>query len=642
MVLALAAVGLASCTKAPVAADGGFPEDGVVRISASVYSPDTKAPGTLFGTAAPTTYGGSTLGLFLDYGDGQKYTQSNVLWNNDGTNNWTAAATMLWKDASTSLGVYAYAPYVAGQDDPSQVRFTIPLDQSEGLDAADLLWCPMQGFDPATGLIDNKVNIEFKHALVKLTVNIALGTEFKGKDISIREALFRRSVDKAAICFRGISGATESFVGVASDVSANAVSIKMHDCSADGKLACEVIFYPHGFFDGNEMLTFTLSDNKDYRLIPASGFDGKFKPGNAYQMNLKVGNDKVEIAGVNIEDWGGTSTVGGDGADFEAVKLVNISDLRTLLSEWNAENPSAKKSLADFMTPELFDECCVNGKLILTGEFDNSEPLSNESDGMSKETLEAFAVIAAYVRDNDVTCLDMSGLKGVKSLAEVRPGNIAGAEEVYNLRFSSVVREYDGSGHVTESGAGSRLVTFIGSGDVVNITSAFEKCAGLVSVSGLENVTNADFAFANCSKLSKTPDLPKVLSLKHTFFNTSITELKYKSVKEIAVNNCRELTIIDCPNVVRLGQYAFYSLPKLTEIRLASKFFESVHYQAFDAIIKGERISLYLDAGQKDNINTTDKTWTPKKSSGESAVEGDIPASLERFNAVYCGTDKVL
>ncbi len=637
MVLAFAAAALASCTKAPVAADGGFPEDGIVRISASVYSPDTKAPGTRFETAAPTMYGGSTLGLFLDYGDGQKYTRSNVLWNNDGSNNWTAAAPMLWKDASTSLGVYAYAPYVAGEDDPNQVRFTIPLDQSEGLDAADLLWCPMQGFDPATGLIDKKLNIEFKHALVKLTVNIALGTEFKGKDISIREALFRRSVDKAAIYFRGISGATESVVGVAPDVSANAVSIKMHDCSADGKLACEVIFYPHGFFDGNEMLTFTLSDGKDYRLIPASGFDGKFKPGNAYQMNLKVGNDKVEIARVNIEDWGGTSTVGGDGADFEAVKLVNISDLRTLLSEWNAENPSAKKSLADFMTPELFDECCVNGKLILTGEFDNSEPLSNESDGMSKETLEAFAVIAAYVRDNDVTCLDMSGLKGVKSLAEVRPG----AEEVYNLRFSTVVREYDGSGGVTESGAGSRLVTFIGSGDVVNITSAFEKCAGLVSVSGLENVTNADFAFANCSKLSKTPDLPNVLSLNHTFFNTSITELKYKSVKEIAVHNCRELTIIDCPNVVRLGQHAFYFLPKLTELRLASKFFESVHYQAFDGI-GGGQITLYLDAGQKNNINTADKTWTPKKSSGESAVEGNIPASFERFKAVYCGTDKVL
>ena len=314
IIMVLAAAALASCTKAPAPAGGGFPEDGIVRISTTVSALETKAPERR-ADAAP--YSGSTLGLFLDYGSGEKYSQNNYLWENDGSNNWSTATPMLWKDASTELdGIYAYAPYVAGEDNPSEVKFTIPLDQSEGLDAADLLWCPMQGFNPATGLTDKKLNIEFKHALVKLTVNIILGTEFKGKDISIREALFRRSVDKAAILFRD----KPSAVGVAASVSANAVSIKMHDCSADGKLACEVIFYPHGFFDGLEMLTFTLSDGKDYRFTPASGFDGRFKLGNAYQMNVKVGNDKVEIASVSISDWGGTSTVGGEDADFEATE----------------------------------------------------------------------------------------------------------------------------------------------------------------------------------------------------------------------------------------------------------------------------------------------------------------------------------
>ena len=632
IVLALAAAALASCTKAPAPASGGFPEDGIVRISTTVSAPETKASGTR--ADAAVTYEGSTLGLFLDYGDGQKYTQNNYLWENDGSNSWSAAAPMLWKDASTKLdGVYAYAPYVAGEDSPSEVKFTIPLDQSEGLDTADLLWCPMQGFDPATGLTDKKLNIEFKHALVKLTVNITLGTEFKGKDISIREALFRGSVDKTAIFFR----ATPSAVGVASSVSANAVSIKMHDCSADGKLACEVIFYPHSF-DGKEMLTFTLSDGKDYRLTPASGFDDRFKLGNAYNMNVKVGNDKVEIVKVAIADWDGSSNVGGENTDFEASKSpqpVDISDLRTELKAWNETNPDSPKSLKDFITKELLDDYCVDGKLILTGEFDNTTELCL---GMSEETIEAFAAIAAYVRGNDVTCLDMSGLKGVKSLTEVR----VSAEEVYNLRFSSVVREYDGSGNVTESGKGSKLETFIGSGDLVNITSAFEKCAALTSVSGLENVTDADFAFANCSKLTETPAMPNVLSLKYTFDYTAITKLKYDSAKEIAVGGCGELTVIDCPNVVRLGKYAFSGVLKLTEIRLTSKFYESVHWQAFDGIKDGQ-ITLYLDAGQKDNIDVAQNTWTPKDSNGKSVVTGGgTEASLERFSAVYCGTEKIL
>lgn len=628
-VLALAAAALASCTKAPAPVSGGFPEDGIVRISTTVSALETKAPETR-ADAAP--YSGSTLGLFLDYGDGQKYSQNNYLWENDGSNNWSTATPMLWKDASTKLdGIYAYAPYVAGEDNPSEVRFTIPRDQSEGLDAADLLWCPMQGFDPATGLTDKKLNIEFKHALVKLTVNITLGTEFKGKDISIREALFRGSVDKAAIFFRD----KPSVVGVASSVSANAVSIKMHDCSADGKLACEVIFYPHSF-DRKEMLTFTLSDGKDYRFTPASGFDNKFKLGNAYNMNVKVGNDKVEIVNVvAIADWDGPSNVGGENTDFEASKSpvpVSISDLRSRLKAWNDANPGSPKSLKDFITKELLDECCVDGKLILTGEFDNSEPLS---EGMSKETLEAFAVIAAYVRGNDVTCLDMSGLNGVKSLTDVRAG-----EEVYNLRFSSVVRE-TGSGGVMESGKGSKLETFIGSGDLVNITSAFEKCAALVSVSGLENVTNADFAFANCSKLTKTPNLPNVLSLKYTFDYTAIAVLNYKTVQEIAVTNCSRLTSIDCPKAVKLGPYAFAVLPKLEAIRLSAKSFESVHWRVFDGLKKGQ-VKLILDASQEANINTTDKTWTPKDSEGNSVVVGNSPASLERFKVVYCGTEKIL
>ena len=628
-VLALAAAALASCTKAPAPVSGGFPEDGIVRISTTVSALETKAPETR-ADAAP--YSGSTLGLFLDYGDGQKYSQNNYLWENDGSNNWSTATPMLWKDASTKLdGIYAYAPYVAGEDNPSEVRFTIPRDQSEGLDAADLLWCPMQGFDPATGLTDKKLNIEFKHALVKLTVNITLGTEFKGKDISIREALFRGSVDKAAIFFRD----KPSVVGVASSVSANAVSIKMHDCSADGKLACEVIFYPHSF-DGKEMLAFTLSDGKDYRLTPASGFDNKFKLGNAYNMNVKVGNDKIEMGSVEIVDWAGSSTVGGDDADFEAVKLVDISSLRTQLEKWNAENPSAKKSLADMITRELLDECCVDGKLILTGEFDNSEPLS---EGMSKETIEAFAVIAAYVRDNDVTYLDMSGLKGVTSLMDVTLDNISGAEEVYNLRFSSVIEI--GS---TVSGAGSKLKTFIGSDDVVNINCAFAGCADLVSVSGLKNVENAEYAFMSCSKLSKTPELPKVVNLKSAFNNTPITELKYESAQIISVYNCPELRIIDCPNVVTLGENAFVLLPKLTEIHLKSKFFKDVHCYAFNGIFPKGQIILYLDESQEKHIDATNKTWTPKDSDDNSVVsgKGGGVVYLDLLKAVYCGEDKIL
>ena len=359
-----------------------------------------------------------------------------------------------------------------------------------------------------------------------------------------------------------------------------------------------------------------------------------FEAGKHYTYNLTIGKDKLDLGDITVSDWGSNVDLNEGEGEFEADKApdpVSVSDLRRQLEEWNAANPENKKELKDLITKELLDECCVGGKLILTGEFDNT----TSSLGMSEETIKAFAQIAAYVRDNDVTYLDMSGLKGVTSLMEVTP---YGAEEVYNLRFSSVIENTS-----TVSGKGSKLETFIGSDDVANINYAFAGCADLVSVSGLKNVKNADYAFMSCSKLSKTPDLPNVVSLKSAFNNTPITELKYKSAQKIYVYKCPELKIIDCPNVVSLEDNAFVSLSKLTEIRLESKYFESVHFRAFNGISSKGQTILYLDESQKDNIDVANKKWTPIKSNGESAVCGEEQhVYIDYFKVVYCGKEQII
>lgn len=618
-VLTLVAVGFVSCGKTDSSNNGNFPSDGIVRISTTVSVPETRA--------AVEPYEGSDLGLFLDYGDGDRYSQNNVRWTRSGTD-WAPDETMLWKDASTRLkGVYAYAPYVAGEDNPAEVKFTIPLDQSQGLDAADLLWCPMQGFDPATGLTDGKVNVEFKHALVKLTVNIILSTEFKGKDISIREALFRKSVDRAAIYFRGNSGTPESFVDLASDVSANAVSLKMRDCSADGKLACEVIFYPHGFFAGNEMLTITLSDGKDYRLTPGKNID--FTLGSAYQMNVKVGNDKIEIGSVTIAEWGGTKTVGGDDAGFDAVKSsvpVNISDLRTQLSEWNTANPSAQKSLADLITPELLDKSLSgDGSLVVTGEFDNSGAAVYV--GMSEETVSALARIAEDVRSGKVTKLDLSGLKGIKGLSRADDSGWETCDKDCSFK-------------------GSKLETFIGSPDIVALNGTFWGCDQLTSVSGLENVTTVrSGTFYGCSKLASVPDMPLVTSLIDVFAESGITELRHKNVKELWFGgNYPELKVIDCPSANVLK--GIWRMPKLEELRLTSEYFDMVDNSIFDEWYYSDKqkVTIYLNANRHVGDETSYYDWWPAKNGdGEPCDDYDYenPIKLDGFKAIYCGDDKI-
>ncbi len=607
----IAAVAIGSCGKTDSPGNGNFPSDGIVRISTTVSAPKTRAA---------VAYEGVDLGLFLDYGDGDKYSQHNVRWTRYGTD-WVPDETMLWKDASTKLkGVYAYAPYIAGEDNPGEVKFTIPLDQSKCLENADLLWCPMPNFDPAQLNDKGQIDIAFKHALVKLTVNMTLGTQFKGKDISIREAWFRRSVDKVAIYFRD----TPSVVGVASDVTANAVSIKMHDCSADGKLACEVIFYPHGFFAGNEMLTITLSDGKDYRLTPGKNID--FTLGSAYQMNVKVGNDKIEIGTVTVADWNGTKTVGEEDADFEAVKSpipVNITDLRTRLSEWNTANPSAQKSLADLITPELLDKSLSgDGSLVVTGEFDNSG--AGVYVGMSEETVSALARISEYVRSGKVTKLDLSGLKGIKGLS---------CADEYSVDKDC-------------SFESSKLETFIGSPDIVVLNRTFYGCDQLTSVSGLENVTTVrSGTFMCCSKLASVPDMPLVTSLIDVFAESGITELRHKNVKELWFGgNYPELKVIDCPSANVLK--GIWRMPKLEELRLTSEYFDRVDNSIFDEWYYSDKqkVTIYLNANRHVGDETSYYDWWPvKNGDGDPCDDYDYenPIKLDGFKAIYCGDDKI-
>ena len=512
--------------------------------------------------------------------------------------------------------------------------FTLPTDQSESLDEnhgnfgkADFMTgeyvCASKDDIPS----DHKLMLTMQRKMALVTVNVdrnRLKNQFDGKDIYMIRVESIQS---------GLSYVSPDGTG-----SGNPMDVKPYRYNmayeTDGNFHAIVV--PCAGDASAKFLKITVWWKPGYEEDKAELYvTGRptFEAGKHYTYNLTIGKDKVEAGDITVSDWGTTVDLNDGKGEFDADKApdpVSVSDLRKQLEDWNKANPENKKELKDLITKELLDECCVGGKLILTGEFDNT---TTSSLGMSEETIKAFAQIAAYVRDNDVTYLDMSGLKGVTSLM-----NVPVEAEEYNLRFSSVIEI--GS---TVSGKGSKLETFIGSDDVANINYAFAGCADLVSVSGLKNVKNADYAFMSCSKLSKTPDLPNVVSLKSAFNNTPITELKYKSAQKIYVYKCPELKIIDCPNVVSLEDNAFVSLPKLTEIHLESKYFESVHFRAFIGIFPKEQTILYLDESQKDNIDVANKTWTPKDSNGKSVVVGqEQHVYIDYFKAVYCGTKQII
>ena len=326
---------VASCTKVEGPEGGVSPEGRAVSISVGVDSPAGGVSGVEAAVAGlpatraegSTPYSGSTLGLFLDYGidpieGNHPDTKLNYLWSNDGSNNWTTKGQMLWGKSSDKVGVYAYAPYLEGQKDASGVVFTIPTDQSEGLEAADLLWW-YPGIEnnartdvTAGSFTDGRIDIAFRHALIKLTVNFELGTQFDGENISIKEAWFHQSIDKVAINFTGSGNNSIPYVGMSSTTSSNATSIKMHNCSSEGKLSCEVLFFPHSLTKDLKLLTVTLSDGRDYILTLDKDLGlweratGGYVTGVAYEMAVTVGKTKLEGGVITVSPWTDKGSLG--------------------------------------------------------------------------------------------------------------------------------------------------------------------------------------------------------------------------------------------------------------------------------------------------------------------------------------------
>lgn len=562
---------------------------------------------------------------------------------------WFDGDSWLPKPETDYLVWKAPVTYKAWYPASAKDGFDLPTDQSrssgstaaaDNFKKADFMTgefvCDAKGKIPT----DHKLKLTMQRKMALVTVNVdksRLKNQFEGKDIYMIRVESIQS---------GQSIVSSDGIGSGSPVD---VKPGPYDGAYEnGKGDYHAIVIP---CDGDASATFlkiTVSWLSGYDDDKAELYvTGRpaFEAGKHYTYNLTIGKDKVEAGDITVSNWGSTVPLIDGGGEQDADKLsdpISMTDLRTQLADWNDANPENKKELKDLITTELLNENCKNGKLIISGEFDNTNPAYTATQyrtchGMSVETLEAFEKIAAYVRDKNnskVTVLDLSGVKGLTAIGEIpkKDGDVP-----YDLSFEN-----------------SGLVTFIGSPDIVAFGSAgsgFWGNLNLVSVSGLENVIYAGYAFPNCSSLSEVPNMPKATDFRNAFSGTAIKVLCHKNVEKLTISGCNELTKIDCPKVNYLISKAFSSpLPKLTELRLTSDYFEEVHVDAFDGVVKAE-CSLWLNANQEGNIDKTNNlfAWTPKKSDqSTSAVDnsgggnqGKTSISLEGFKAIYCGDKQI-
>ena len=630
---------LAGCTKtAPERIWATDPD--AVRIEASVgvltktYPAGTEEEQKKFKGPEETKYPGDRIAVSAEV-NGQAEKTVTYEFDAEVWNPVPATDYLVWKAPVT---------YKAWYPASAKDGFTLPADQSGSLvenhgyfEKADFMIgeyvCGSKDKIPS----DHKLRLVMQRKMALVTVNVdknRLNNQFDGKDIYMIRVESIRSG-------RSVVSPDGTGSGDPVDVRPYRYDIAY---STDGNYHAIVV--PCDGDDSAVFLKITVwwkpGTEQDKAVLYVTGRPA-FKAGKHYTYNITVGKDKLEAGDITVSDWGATVDLMEGGGEQEADKLsdpISMSGLRSRLKAWNDANPNDQKQLKDLITKELFDENCKNGKLIISGEFDNTTPAyedtgSKKCYGMSEETLEAFEKIAEYVRTkaNNVKEVDLSGLKGLTAIGKIQKKN---GSESYDLSF------YAGY-----------LETFIGSPDITVIDSCFGNNNNLVSVSGLENVTGARGAFQGCRKLSVVPNMPKATNLRYTFSDTAIKELRHDNAEILAISDCASLEVIDCPKVNWLIGGAFKgnirALDNLKELHLTAESFELVNANVFQGGIPIGRVALYLNENQVDNIKHIASNdyyeWRPKKADGNtSAVQADGTTDyilLNSFEHIYCGNTRI-
>lgn len=468
----------------------GFPEDGVVRVSADGAA--TRADGE-------SLYLGTNLGLYIDYGTGDRHTMANVRWTK-GTSDWTPDSQMLWKDATTPAALYAYAPYIEGETNAESVRFYIPSDQTSGTVDADFVYWKSDAFVPNDSndeFVGGKVQITFNHILTKLTLNFEKASQF-ASDVTVEEVVL-----KDARPFVIFSMKEDNFKAI----GATAMDIKMHKID---DFQYDVIFYPGpGQLAGSRrMLEVTMSDGTVlFYNVPSDGLvSGGLQTGKAYSMNMMLGKDKIEVIdAIRVNDW-----TDDDPFDSSEAEIDETSwDGRTIATSFESGTGTetdpfiiAKASQLAYLAQSVNSGESYSGKyfrqtsnLSLSNEpwtpiGDNSHPFSGNFDG-DGNAIRALSIIAE-------TAVKYSGLFGyaqngsIKNLrmesASISINNTEG-KGTYAALLCGAASKVSVSGCSVEGEVIAPMTSLVGGiiGDFVD-ESEMSRCVAKVTVKGSNNV----------------------------------------------------------------------------------------------------------------------------------------------------------
>ena len=304
LISSVALLGFVACEKSE-GVSSILPSDNIIRVSAGVTAT----------RAGAETSNLTEFGMFVNHNEGLiSYAYYNVKATKVGAE-WSTSEMMLWKNATNSVLIEAYAPYQEGFDIAgvtTQVSVKTDQNTAENVIASDFLYSSAT-VTPSADQTQEKINydkikkclnVELDHRFSKLLLTVKLGSEFNANGGAEANPITNITVNGTnttlVLWFRELSDPapiTPLFNGYTTPASQ----------TANGVAKYEAIIIPQKPVSGALSVSITIN-GKIYEW--KSTTEVIFGEGKTHALTLNVGKDVVSAEGMTVGDW--TNGTGGD------------------------------------------------------------------------------------------------------------------------------------------------------------------------------------------------------------------------------------------------------------------------------------------------------------------------------------------
>ncbi|MBR2945409.1 MAG: fimbrillin family protein [Bacteroidaceae bacterium] len=252
-----------------------------------------------------TPLNSGSLGLFVNTDGDDIFKVDNMKWSYAEETGWTSISNLAYEGDGKQTA-YAYHPY---RPEAATTSFNFTINDER----TDLLWWKSEG-----QLTSKTLNIDFRHALSKLTINLKKNEEVAGDDLG--------QVTISGTKKNGIADLTSQTWntedGEIADITTGESGVALTE-GFDKTVWSTLI---------PQTVTITVSVEVGSKTYTWTGAEQEFLPGYAYTLNLTVGREVAAIGEVNVTDWTLEETPEEGNADY-APNYLTGEKLRTYMDE---------------------------------------------------------------------------------------------------------------------------------------------------------------------------------------------------------------------------------------------------------------------------------------------------------------------